>query len=117
MNQNLSSYYVFYMVVNKGNISAASKELFISQPAVSKSVTKLENSLNTKLLVRGSRGVTLTNEGRILYERLQEAFHAIELGEEQLLYESSLGVGHLSIGVSTTLCKYMLLPYLQAFVF
>ena len=104
------------MVVNKGNISAASKELFISQPAVSKSVTKLENSLNTKLLVRGSRGVTLTNEGRILYERLQEAFHAIELGEEQLKYEMKTEIEHLTIGVSTTLCKYLLLPYVKEFV-
>ena len=116
MNQNLSSYYVFYMVVKKGNISAASKELFISQPAVSKSVTKLESSLNTKLLVRGSRGVTLTNEGKILYERLQEAFHAIELGEEQLKYELNTEVEHLTIGVSTTLCKYLLIPYLKEFV-
>lgn len=116
MNQNLSSYYVFYMVVKKGNISAASKELFISQPAVSKSVTKLENNLNTKLLIRSSRGVTLTKEGRILYERLQEAFHAIELGEEQLKYESKAEVEHLTIGVSTTLCKYVLLPYLKEFV-
>lgn len=116
MDQNLSSYYVFYMVVKKGNISAASKELFISQPAVSKSVTKLESSLNTKLLVRGSRGVTLTNEGKILYERLQEAFHAIELGEEQLKYETNTEIEHLTVGVSTTLCKYLLIPYLKEFV-
>ena len=46
MTQNLSSYYVFYMVAKLGNISAASKELFISQPAVSKSINKLENNLN-----------------------------------------------------------------------
>lgn len=116
MNQNLSSYYVFYMVVKKGNISAASKELFISQPAVSKSVTKLENNLNTKLLIRSSRGVTLTREGKILYERLVDAFHAIELGEEQLKYESKTEVEHLKIGVSSTLCKYILLPYLKEFV-
>lgn len=116
MNQNLSSYYVFYMVVKKGNISAASKELFISQPAVSKSVTKLENNLNTKLLNRGSRGVSLTREGKILYERLEDAFHAIELGEEQLKFESKAEVQHLTIGVSSTLCKYILLPYLKEFM-
>lgn len=116
MIENLSAYYTFYMVAKTGNISNASKELFISQPAVSKSIIKLETNLNTKLFLRSARGVTLTREGEILYRKLKEAFHAIELGEEQLLYESSLGVGHLSIGVSTTLCKYMLLPYLQAFV-
>lgn len=116
MTQNLSSYYVFYMVAKLGNISAASKELFISQPAVSKSIHKLEASLDTKLLIRSSRGVAMTKEGEILYERLKEAFHAIELGEEQLKYENRQEVEHLTIGVSTTLCKYILLPYLKEFM-
>lgn len=115
MMENLSLYHTFYMVAKTGKISNASKELFISQPAVSKAISKLENNLNTVLFYRNTRGVTLTREGEILYQRLKEAFHAIELGEEQLLYESTLGVGHLSIGVSTTLCKYLLLPYLQSF--
>lgn len=110
MTQNLSSYYVFYIAAKTGNISAASKELYISQPAVSKSITKLEANLNTKLLIRSSRGVTLTREGEILYERLKEAFHSIELGEEQLRFENKMEVEHLTIGVSTTLCKYVLLP-------
>ena len=39
MNQNLSSYWIFYTVANAGNISKAAKELYISQPAISKSVT------------------------------------------------------------------------------
>ena len=116
MTQNLSSYYVFYIAAKTGNISAASKELYISQPAVSKSITKLEANLNTKLLIRSSRGVTLTREGEILYERLKEAFHSIELGEEQLRFENKMEVEHLTIGVSTTLCKYVLLPYLKEFV-
>ena len=37
MNQNLSSYWIFYTVANAGNISKAAKELYISQPAISKS--------------------------------------------------------------------------------
>ena len=42
MNQNLSSYRIFYTVANTGNISKAAKELYISQPAISKSIQKLE---------------------------------------------------------------------------
>ena len=42
MNQNLSSYWIFYTVANAGNISKAAKELYISQPAISKSIQKLE---------------------------------------------------------------------------
>ena len=44
MNQNLSSYRIFYTVANTGNISKAAKELYISQPAISKSIQKLEES-------------------------------------------------------------------------
>lgn len=40
MNQNLSSYWIFYTVANAGNISKAAKELYISQPAISKSIQK-----------------------------------------------------------------------------
>ncbi len=116
MNQNLSAYHVFYTVARTGNISAASKALYISQPAVSKAVQRLEEGLGVTLFKRGSRGVTLTHEGSILYERLQEAFHAIELGEEQLRYEANQDISHLTIGVSTTLCKYLLLPYLKDFL-
>lgn len=116
MTQNLSAYYVFYTVARTGNISSASKALFISQPAVSKSIQRLEENLGVTLLKRSSRGVALTHEGNILYERLQEAFHAIELGEEQLRFEANHDIRHLTIGVSTTLCKFILLPYLQEFV-
>ena len=49
MNQNLSSYRIFYTVANTGNISKAAKELYISQPAISKSIQKLEENLNCKL--------------------------------------------------------------------
>ena len=44
MNQNLSSYRIFYTVANTGNISKAAKELYISQPAISKSIQKLESA-------------------------------------------------------------------------
>ncbi len=116
MNQNLSSYWIFYTVANAGNISKAAKELYISQPAISKSIQKLEESLNCKLFSRSSRGVILTSEGSLLYSHVKEAFEAIGSGEEKLKRSIELGVGHLKIGVSTTLCKYLLLPYLKEFI-
>ena len=94
MDQNLSLYKVFYTVANTGNISKAAAELFIS---------------------RNSRGVQLTEEGEILYDYVQKAFYSLQLGEAQLKKINELGVGHLRIGVSTTLCKYVLLDYLKEF--
>jgi DNA-binding transcriptional LysR family regulator len=116
MNQNLSSYWIFYTVANAGNISKAAKELYISQPAISKSIQKLEESLNCKLFSRSSRGVMLTEEGQLLYGHVREAFETLNDGEDQLRRSIALGVGHLQIGVSSTLCKYLLLPYLKEFI-
>lgn len=116
MNQNLSSYRIFYTVANTGNISKAAKELYISQPAISKSIQKLEESVGCKLFSRSSRGVVLTDEGKLLYEHVSSAFETLTLGEEKLRRSIELGVGHLKIGVSATLCKYMLLPYLKEFI-
>lgn len=116
MNQNLSSYRIFYAVANAGNISKAAKELYISQPAISKSIQKLEESIGVRLFDRSSRGVTLTPEGELLYSHVKSAFEMLSMGEDKLRRSIELGVGHLTIGVSSTLCKYILLPYLKDFI-
>lgn len=116
MNQNLSFYRIFYATALAGNISKAANELFISQPAISQSIKKLEQSLDTALFVRSSRGVQLTEEGELLFSHVKSAFRTLEAGEHQLRLRRELGMGHLRIGVSSTLCKYVLLPYLTDFV-
>lgn len=115
MNQ-LNLYYIFYTVAQCGNISAAARKLYISQPAVSKSISRLEEHFTSPLLIRSSRGVALTENGRLLYRQLETAFQAIRQGEEMIAQNDLLGAGSLSIGVSTTLCKYVLLPYLQDYI-
>ena len=116
MEQNLSQYKIFYEVAKAGNISKAAKELYISQPAISKAISKLEDSLGLSLFTRSSRGVQLTAEGEILFEHTREAFDALERGESELKRIQEFDIGHLRIGVSNTLCKYILLPYLKTFI-
>lgn len=58
MEQHLSLYRIFYTVANTGNISQAAKQLYNSQPAISKSISRLEESLGVTLFSRSSRGVT-----------------------------------------------------------
>ncbi len=113
---NLSLYHVFNCVAETGNISQAARLLYVSQPAVSKSISSLEESMNLTLFIRNSRGVKLTEEGELLYQYTKEAFDILRQGEERLAYMKELGVGHLRIGVSSTLCKYVLLPYLNRFL-
>lgn len=116
MEQNLNQYKIFYAVASAGSISKASENLYISQPAVSKSVSKLESSLGVTLLKRVSRGISLTEEGKALYEQLGIAFSAIEAGERKIKTIHGLGVGKIRIGVSASLCRYILLPYLKGFI-
>lgn len=115
MVQSLSCYRIFYTVAKAKNISKAAKELYISQPAISKSIQKLEDSLGCELFRRSSRGVILTEEGELLFTHVSSAFETLSLGEDKLKNSLELGVGHLKIGVSSTLCKYILLPYLKEF--
>ena len=112
----LSSYHIFNTVAEAGNISKAARTLYLSQPAISRAVSKLEQTLSVKLFIRNSRGVHLTEEGKMLYEHTKSAFHSLRQGEETLRRIQNLGMGTLRIGVSTTLCKYILLPYLQRFI-
>ncbi len=116
VESTLSSYRIFNAVAEAGNLSKAAKELFISQPAISKAVSKLEQSLSVKLFTRNSRGVKLTEEGALLYEYTCSAFESLRRGEESIRKIHTLGMGHIKIGVSTTLCKYLLLPHLQSFI-
>lgn len=116
MEQHLSQYKIFYEVAKTGNISRAAKELYISQPAISKAISKLEDSLGLSLFTRSSRGVQLTSEGEILFEHTREAFDALDRGEQELKRIQEFDIGHLRIGVSNTLCKYILLPYLKTFI-
>ena len=116
MEQNLSQYKIFYEVAKAGNISKAAKELYISQPAISKAISKLEDSLGLSLFTRSSRGVQLTSEGEILFEHAKEAFDTLSRGEQELKRIQEFDIGHLRIGVSNTLCKYVLLPYLKTFI-
>lgn len=116
MEQNLSTYRIFFEVAKQGNISKAAESLYISQPAISKTIVRLEDNLNVKLFKRNSRGVSLTEEGEVLFRHVEEAIHHIEEAESALQKMKDYHIGHLDIGASTTLCRYILLPYLKKFM-
>lgn len=116
MNQNLNLYQIFYEVASCRNFSIAAQKLYISQPAISKSISKLEESLCTTLFHRSSRGVSLTSEGELLYKHVKQALFSLKSGEDMIRASSYQNVTHLSIGVSTTLCKFVLLPLLKTFI-
>ena len=115
MSVKLELYRVFKEVAEVGNITAAAQALYISQSAVSQSIKQLENDLQTRLFSRNSRGVTLTAEGKMLYEYVRSAMGLLETGEEKLSQTRDLQMGHLTIGASDTVTSQFLLPYLDRF--
>ena len=115
MSVKLESYRVFKEVAEVGNITAAAQALYISQSAVSQSIKQLENDLQTRLFSRNSRGVTLTAEGKMLYEYVRSAMGLLETGEAKLSQTRELQMGQLIIGASDTVTSQFLLPYLDSF--
>lgn len=111
----LDLYKVFCLVAKQESFSKAAKQLFMTQPAVSQMIMQLENELDTRLFNRTPKGVTLTNEGSLLFEYANSAINLIEVGEEKLLEFKNLTAGELRIGVGDTISKYFLLPFLERF--
>ncbi|WP_297137264.1 LysR family transcriptional regulator [Terrisporobacter sp.] len=115
MITKLDLYKVFCQVGKSKSFSKASKELYMTQPAVSQAIMQLEGELDVRLFNRTPRGVSLTNEGSILFEYVNSAINLINAGEEKILEFKDLTVGELKIGVGDTISKYFLLPYLEFF--
>ena len=115
MNIDFELYRIFYVVANHCNITKASEELSISQPAISKSIKNLEEQLGGQLFVRTKRGVVLTEEGKEFYNYIKQAIEYINNAENKFTDLINLETGCIKIGISTTLTKEFLLPYLKEF--
>lgn len=115
MNIDFELYRIFYVVANHCNITKASEELNISQPAISKSIKNLEEQLGGQLFIRTKRGVVLTEEGKEFYNYIKQAIEFINNAENKFTDLINLETGCIKIGISTTLTKEFLLPYLEKF--
>lgn len=115
MNIDFELYRIFYVVANHKNITKASAELNISQPAISKSIKNLEEQLGGPLFVRTKRGVILTHEGTEFYNYIKQAIEYINNAENKFTDLMNLEIGRINIGISTTLTREFLLPYLEEF--
>lgn len=111
----LDLYKIYCAVVRTGNMSAAAKELYISQPAVSMSIRQLEERMGSTLLIRNTKGVRTTQEGSVLYEYLEQALGLIQTAERKYMEMVNLEAGEIRIGASDTVISHFLMPYLEQF--
>lgn len=93
---DLRSLNYFCAVAEELNFTRAAQRLSISQPPLSNQMKALEEELGTPLFVRGSRGVSLTEAGKLLYRRASQLLDLAERTREE--------VGALAMGLSGTLC-------------
>ncbi|SES72404.1 LysR family transcriptional regulator [[Clostridium] polysaccharolyticum] len=115
MDINYELYKVFYFVARTLSFSEASKELYISQSAVSQSIKTLEKRLDQTLFVRSTKKVKLTKEGELLFKHIEPAINLISRGENQIIEGHTLNGGQLRIGASDTICRYYLVPFFKSF--
>ena len=115
MNVDWNLYKVFYIVAKYKSMTKASEVLFVSQPAISKSIKTLEEQIGVSLFNRSSRGINLTEEGKVLFNRIAPAFLSIQNAEDELNNFNDLNVGEIKIGISTVLTKCLLLDSIYKF--
>ena len=115
MKTKLDYYRVFYEAAGFCSFSAAAQRLYISQSAISKCIQQLESDLKVQLFIRTKRGISLTNEGKILYSKVENAINSIEQGERQLEKLRHLEAGELRIAAGDTITTHFLLRYLEDF--
>lgn len=115
MKTKLDYYRIFYETARFASFSAAANHLYISQSAISQCIHQLEKDLDTKLFVRSRRGVELTKEGNLLFQKVENAIQSIEQGETMLARLHHLDSGSLEIAAADTITSHYLLPYLEKF--
>lgn len=115
MLASMDHYRIFYQVARCGNITQAAAALYNSQPNVTHSIKCLEEALGCTLFLRSNKGVRLTPEGELLFSHVAPAMEHLARGEEELLLETRLRTGSVSIGASEVALRCLLLPVLRKF--
>lgn len=92
----------FLAVAREQNISAAAQSLFLSQPTLSRQLKELEEELGKQLFIRGSRKITLTEEGLLLRKRAEEIVELLDKTEQELSRSDEQVSGEIYIGAGET---------------
>ena len=95
----------FLAVAREQSMIRAAKSLHLSQPTLSTQLKALEEELGKQLLIRGSKGtrkVTLTEEGMILRKRAEEILSLVQKTEREISFSDQMIVGDVYIGTGET---------------
>jgi DNA-binding transcriptional LysR family regulator len=107
---------IFHAVASAGSFTHAGQMLTLSQSAVSRQISALEEELSTPLFQRHARGLTLTDEGQLLFTTVSDVLSRLAAAEEALKNIHDSPRGHLKITASHGIGAYWLLPRLKEFL-
>ncbi len=102
-------------VVDAGGVTRAAEALYVSQPAVTQRLRRLERALGTRLLERSGRGLVLTDEGRAVMPLARAALEALDRIPAAVAEVQGLLRGEIVLGASTTVGEFILPKRLSAF--
>ena len=105
-NINLNLYKVFYDVCKYGSFSKTAEFTYTTQSAISKSIKKLEEDLETQLFYRNSNGIELTDKGRELFYYVEKSYANLLTAERNLLETENLERGTLNIGLPSHIASF-----------
>lgn len=114
MDINYEYYKVYYYVGKYRNITKAAQALGGSQPNVTRVIKLLEDALGCQLLLRSNKGITFTEKGELLYERVSAAFLQLQTAEEEI-GSSSQTEGTIVLGTTETALHLFLFQKLKEF--
>lgn len=106
---------VFYAVAQAQSLTRAGETLSLSQSAVSRQVSALEEQLKVTLFHRHARGLILTEQGEILYQTVSEIFHRLNVVEDALIESKDKPKGPLRITTPVALGTLWLTPLIREF--
>ena len=107
---------IFHAVASAGSFTHAGQMLTLSQSAVSRQISALEEEITTPLFQRHARGLTLTDEGELLYSAVSDVLARLAEVEEALKNVQEAPRGTLKITASHGIGTYWLLPRLEEFL-
>jgi LysR family tcuABC transcriptional regulator len=103
----------FTQIVESGSLSAASRQLFIAQPALSQQLSKLESEIGKPLLIRSSKGVAPTENGLALYHHARFMLRQLDQALSIARKESGAVHGMVSVGLPATTVSALGLPLVR----
>jgi DNA-binding transcriptional LysR family regulator len=115
MSMDLDRLRVFHAVATAGSLTHAGEQLDLSQSAVSRQISALEEELKVPLFLRHARGLNLTEQGAKLFETTKVIFEKLQCVEEQLLDSRETPQGDLRVTATVGIGTYWLAPRLKKF--